>query len=88
MVKAGPRFGRSFTATGVGSGSGNTANPQVGSSGDQALELGARGILFCSISSPDGHNLALFTQQLNTDDWIEVYDPDHRLPKNQESGRS
>lgn len=56
--------------------------------GDQVLELGARGILFCSVSSPDEHNLALFTQQLNADDRIKVYDPDHRLPKNQESGHS
>jgi RES domain-containing protein len=53
--------------------------------GDEAIAAGAKGILFMSIMNPGGRNLVLFTNRLNADDQIQVFDPDGVLPKNQDS---
>lgn len=53
--------------------------------GDEAIAAGAKGILFMSIVNPGGRNLVLFTNRLNADDQIQVFDPDGVLPKNQDS---
>lgn len=53
--------------------------------GDEAIEQGAKGILFESSVVPGGHNLVLYTAELGEDDSINPYDPSGALPKNQDS---
>jgi RES domain-containing protein len=53
--------------------------------GDEAIAVGARGILFMSTVNLGGRNLVLFTDQLDSGDRIEVFDPGGSLPKNQDS---
>lgn len=53
--------------------------------GDEAIATGASGILFKSTANPSGRNLVLFTNCLDSDNRIEVYDPSGFLPKNQDS---
>jgi RES domain-containing protein len=52
---------------------------------DEAIEAGAKGILFRSLAIPDGHNLVLYTDLLTNTDSVSVYDPAGALPKNQDS---
>lgn len=52
--------------------------------GDQVLAAGGKGILFRSVIT-GGTNLALFTDALASTDSITVHDPNHALPKNQDS---
>lgn len=54
--------------------------------GDQAIAAGAKGVLFPSQTS-GGTNLVLFVDALTPADRLEVYDPGHALPKNQDSWR-
>ena len=53
--------------------------------GDEVIVAGAGGILFNSVLNPGGRNLVLFTDDLDADDGIEVFDPGSFLPKNQDS---
>lgn len=53
--------------------------------GDEVVSSGAKGILFNSRLTPDGTNLVLYTQPLDSTDHLEVYDPHNALPKNQSS---
>lgn len=53
--------------------------------GDEAIAAGAGGILFNSVLNPGGRNLVLFTEYLDADDRIEVFDPGNFLPKNPDS---
>lgn len=50
--------------------------------GDIALTGGAKGILFPSVLVT-GNNLVLYTEQLDANDRLAVYDPDGGLPRNQ-----
>ncbi|WP_020654092.1 RES family NAD+ phosphorylase [Massilia niastensis] len=52
--------------------------------GDIAMAAGAKGILFPSVLVP-GVNLVLYTELLDADDRLDVYDPDGGLPRNQRS---
>lgn len=52
--------------------------------GDQVLTAGAKGILFKSIIT-GGTNLVLYNDALTGTDVIVVHDPNHALPKNQDS---
>ena len=52
---------------------------------DEAIAAGAKGILFPSRFSPDGVNLVVYTEHLESVDRIEVNDPAGTLPKNQDS---
>lgn len=52
---------------------------------DQAIEQGAQGILFASVSASGGTNLVLFPSMLTTADELSVFDPGQTLPKNQAS---
>jgi RES domain-containing protein len=52
--------------------------------GDIALAAGAKGILFPSVLVA-GTNLVLYTEQLDANDRLTVYDPDGGLPRNQRS---
>ncbi|CAD6563290.1 RES family NAD+ phosphorylase [Paraburkholderia sabiae] len=53
--------------------------------GDEVLAAGAKGILFRSRLSPDGVNLVLYVDELESTDRLEVYDPQRSLPHNQSS---
>jgi RES domain-containing protein len=55
--------------------------------GDEAVAAGAKGILFRSSLTASGVNLALYVDQLDGKDVIEVIDPSGLLPKNQDSWR-
>ena len=52
--------------------------------GDQAIAAGAKGILFRS-SLGEGTNLVLYDDRLGNTDVVETYDPNHALPRNQDS---
>jgi RES domain-containing protein len=52
--------------------------------GDQALDTGAKGVLFSSAIT-GGANLVIYTDALTGADAINVYDPNNDLPKNQSS---
>lgn len=52
--------------------------------GDQVLAAGAKGILFNSAITARA-NLVIYTDALAGTDAIAVHDPDHALPKNQQS---
>lgn len=52
--------------------------------GEQVLADGGKGILFGS-KLTGGTNLVIYTESLTSDDKIVPYDPDHALPKNQDS---
>jgi len=52
--------------------------------GDQVLATGGRGIIFKSVIT-GGTNVVLFNDVLSGTDIIEAYDPNHSLPKNQDS---
>jgi RES domain-containing protein len=54
---------------------------------DEALEAGAKGILFASTLAAGGTNLVVFNGKLTSDDMLQVYDPAGALPKNQDSWR-
>ncbi len=54
--------------------------------GDMVLAAGAKGILFKSVLN-GGTNLVLYTDAMADTDSIVVYDPNHALPKNQDSWR-
>jgi RES domain-containing protein len=54
---------------------------------DEALEAGAKGILFGSHMRPGGLNLVLYTEALESTDLLQVHDPRNDLPKNQDSWR-
>ncbi|SAK93346.1 RES domain protein [Caballeronia temeraria] len=53
--------------------------------GDEVVASGAKGILFKSRLKPDGTNLVLYTERLDSTDHFDVYDPHNALPKNQSS---
>jgi RES domain-containing protein len=53
--------------------------------GDEAIAAGAKGILFASQVRAGGTDLLLYTNVLGPTVVIEVYDPAHALPKNQQS---
>jgi RES domain-containing protein len=53
--------------------------------GDEAIAAGAKGILFRSALTESGINLVLYVDHLDAGDAIEVIDPDHSLPRNQDS---
>lgn len=53
--------------------------------GDLVIKAGGKGILFQSEANPGGINLVLYTDMLTTTDSIAVFDPNHDLPKNQDS---
>ncbi|KFF50676.1 hypothetical protein GY26_00765 [Gammaproteobacteria bacterium MFB021] len=53
--------------------------------GDMALEVGARGILFPSQARPEGINLVLFTEALDSQDSLRVFDPRGQLPRDPSS---
>lgn len=53
--------------------------------GDEVLAAGAKGILFPSRRPGGGINLVLYPQAFTALDRIEVFDPHHALPKNQDS---
>jgi RES domain-containing protein len=53
--------------------------------GDEAIEAGAKGILFRSRVRDGGVNLVIYTESLATGDSLSVFDPDRSLPKNQDS---
>ena len=50
--------------------------------GDIVLAAGAKGILFPSVLVT-GTNLVVYTEQLDANDSLAVYDPDGGLPRNQ-----
>jgi len=52
---------------------------------DLVLAGGGTGIVFPSHAHPGGTNLVVYPQQLNAGNWIEVNDPDGRLPRDQAS---
>ncbi len=52
--------------------------------GDQVLAAGAKGIMFKSVMT-GGTNVVLFNDALIGTDSIDVHDPNHALPKNQDS---
>lgn len=52
---------------------------------DEAIEQGAKGILFPSSVVPGGYNLVLYPERFTESDSIRVYDPAGALPKNQNS---
>ena len=54
---------------------------------DQALAVGAKGILFRSMLVPEGTNLVIYNAMLDKGDRLEVYDPAGDLPRNQDSWR-
>ncbi len=54
---------------------------------DEALGVGAKGILFASKLAPGGMNLVLYNEMLAADDTLQVHDPVGALPKNQDSWR-
>jgi RES domain-containing protein len=54
---------------------------------DDALAVGAKGILFASTLATDGTNLVVFSEQLTAADALQVFDPTGALPKNQDSWR-
>jgi RES domain-containing protein len=53
--------------------------------GDTVIAAGASGVLFHSSLLTGGTNLVLFPKTYDNSDSITVYDPDHSLPKNQDS---
>ncbi|MEM5314254.1 RES family NAD+ phosphorylase [Paraburkholderia sp. JHI869] len=53
--------------------------------GDAVIAAGAKGILFRSRLSPTGINLALYVDELDSSDSLEVHDPSGSLPHNQSS---
>jgi RES domain-containing protein len=53
--------------------------------GDEVIAAGAKGILFRSRLAAEGLNLVLYTDQLGPIDRLDVYDPQHALPKDQSS---
>jgi RES domain-containing protein len=53
--------------------------------GDTVIAAGASGVLFHSSLLTGGTNLVLFPKTYANSDSITVYDPDHSLPKNQDS---
>lgn len=53
--------------------------------GDEVIAAVAQGILFPSLKHPRGLNLVVFTATLTSADILTAYDPDHALPKNQDS---
>ncbi len=70
---------------------GNTVQPTVEPPSwvlaDEALAVGAKGILFASRLSPGGTNLVVYNELLAADNALQPYDPTAALPKNQESWR-
>jgi RES domain-containing protein len=55
--------------------------------GDEAIAVGAKGILFASTLATGGTNLVVFNEQLMADDVLQVSDLAGALPKNQDSWR-
>lgn len=55
--------------------------------GDWVLERGCSGLLFPSQASPGGVNLVIYTEALDANDSIAVYDPNGDLPTSQASWR-
>ncbi|RKR31527.1 RES domain-containing protein [Paraburkholderia sp. BL17N1] len=53
--------------------------------GDEVVAAGAKEILLSSHLSPHGANLVLYVDELGSTDRLEVYDPQHALPRNQTS---
>ena len=53
--------------------------------GDAVIAAGAKGILFRSRLSPAGINLALYVDELDANDRLDVHDPSGSLPHNQSS---
>lgn len=53
--------------------------------GDSVVEAGAKGIIFNSVKNLGGHNLVIYTNQLDESDLLNVIDPNCTLPKNQNS---
>ncbi|MGH9380403.1 MAG: RES family NAD+ phosphorylase [Thermoanaerobaculia bacterium] len=53
--------------------------------GDIVRDARHPGIVFPSLVHPSGTNLVLFPDLLSAGDHVEVYDLDHRLPKDQSS---
>ncbi|MPZ20160.1 MAG: RES domain-containing protein [Luteitalea sp.] len=53
--------------------------------GDIVRRAGHGGIVFPSLASPGGTNVALFPDLFSASDLIEAYDLEHRLPKDQSS---
>jgi RES domain-containing protein len=54
---------------------------------DEALDAGAKGILFVSKLAPGGINLVLYNEVLAADDTLQAHDPSGALPKNEDSWR-
>lgn len=54
---------------------------------DEAMAAGAKGIAFSSATSPGGTNLVLYVGALTVGDTLQAVDPDHALPRNQDSWR-
>lgn len=54
---------------------------------DEALAVGAKGVLFASTLATGGTNLVVFNEQLKAGDTLQVYDPTGALPRNQDSWR-
>ena len=52
---------------------------------DAVIAAGYKGILFKSSLYPSGTNLVLYPRNLMAADTVTVYDPNHSLPKNQDS---
>ncbi|MCS2608456.1 RES family NAD+ phosphorylase [Halomonas dongshanensis] len=55
--------------------------------GDLVIGAGAKGILFRSMESPKGTNLVLYTDTLDAQDELSVFDPYHQLPRDGHSWR-
>lgn len=53
--------------------------------GPDGMAAGAKGILFRSRLSPSGTNLALYVDELEASDSLDVHDPSGALPRNQSS---
>jgi hypothetical protein len=55
--------------------------------GDQVLAASGKGTLFASSIRPGGTNLVLYNDELTDTDSVVAHDPNHMLPKNQDSWR-
>jgi hypothetical protein len=53
--------------------------------GDEVIATGGKGILFKSRLSPDGVNLVIYVDEIDSTDRLEVYDPQRALPRDQSS---
>lgn len=61
------------------------ADPPTWKIADELVRAGRRGLLYPSVRRPGGANLVLFCVNLHPEDHVEPHDPDHRLPRDQQS---